>query len=90
MQMFRVCFAKRLSGKQQALDYDWDMLIPSNIRLELQTPRVERCVVCCFVWVDGLVGTFRLGRVLDHLDGLQRIGVPALVDDLAQNPVEVM
>ena len=51
MQMFRVCFAKRLSGKQQALDYDWDMLIPSNIRLELQAPRVERCVVCCYISV---------------------------------------
>ena len=47
MRKFRVCFAKRLSGKQQALDYDWDMQIPSNIRLELQAPRVERCGECC-------------------------------------------
>ena len=39
---------------------------------------------------DGLFGTFCLGRVLDHLDGLHWIGVPVLVDDLAQNPVVVM
>ena len=47
MRKFRVCFAKRLSGKQQVLDYDWDMQIPSNIRLELQTPRGQSagCVV---------------------------------------------
>ena len=57
--------------------------------LELQAPRVERCGVCCF-WADGLLGTFCLGRVLDHLDGLHWIGVPVLADDLAQNPVVVM
>ena len=51
MRKFRVCFAKRLSGKQQALDYDWDIQIPPNFRLELQTPRVERCGVCCFVQI---------------------------------------
>ena len=47
MRKFRVCFAKQLSGKPQALDYDWDMQIPSNFRLELQAPRGQSagCVV---------------------------------------------
>lgn len=56
MRKFRVCFAKRLSGKQQALDYDWDMQIPSNIRLELWgAPRAEMRGVLFFLIVRRIV-----------------------------------